>query len=331
MPRVRSALALVALLLPLGTTYAASAPARSTPLAVTGFILTGSPNTLVDRDAHALTTLGVDGVSLAADGASVADPGAGALRLLTRAHDQGLRAELLLSNYSNRLGDFDSRAAARLLRDPDNVEAVVHQLAGFVADQGWDGIAVDLESLSAADSDGLVDLITGLQGAMPTAKAVSIDMMASAARSEYADRGYDLDAIVNAVDTVTIMTYDLHGPGWSGPGSIGGLGWQRQVLDTLLQAVPAAKVDLGVSGYGYTWPRHGTGRSVTVAQARALVSRDHAKARWDARQGEWTATLHNGTVLWWSDGRSYDLRVKLAQQRGLHGLSLWRLGSADPL
>ena len=38
--------------------------------------------------------------------------------------------------------------------------------------------------------------------------------------------------------------------------------------------VPAAKVDLGVAGYGYTWPRHKAGRTVTDAQARKLALRD---------------------------------------------------------
>ena len=35
--------------------------------------------------------------------------------------------------------------------------------------------------------------------------------------------------------------------------------------------------------------------------------------------------------MWWSDGRSYVLRLALATELGLHGVALWRLGSADPL
>jgi hypothetical protein len=55
----------------------------------------------------------VDGVSLARNGRSVSAPDADLTRLLGTAHTNGLRAELLLSNYSNRIGDFDSQAAAK--------------------------------------------------------------------------------------------------------------------------------------------------------------------------------------------------------------------------
>ena len=98
------------------------------------------------------------------------------------------------------------------------------------------------------------------------------------------------------------MTYDQHGT-WSGPGPIGALAWQRRAVGVVTSMVPAAKVDLGVAGYGYTWPRDRDGRTVTDKQARKLVARDGAKARWRKGPGEWTARLSDGTRMWWSDGR----------------------------
>ena len=38
--------------------------------------------------------------------------------------------------------------------------------------------------------------------------------------------------------------------------------------------------------------------------------------------GEWRATLSNGTVIWWSDRRSFAKRLDLAGEYDLHGLSL---------
>ena len=52
---------------------------------------------------------------------------------------------------------------------------------------------------------------------------------------------------------------------------------------------------------------------------------------WDGAQGEWTATLKNGTVLWWSDAKSWPLRVSPAQKYGLHGMALWALDLSDPI
>ena len=61
------------------------------------------------------------------------------------------------------------------------------------------------------------------------------------------------------------------------------------------------------------------------------MKRDGAKAHFKKGPGEWTARLSDGTRMWWSDGRSYALRLEMATSAGLHGLALWRLGSADPL
>jgi spore germination protein YaaH len=311
----------------------AARAALAAALAVTGFILDGAPDSLVHKNAGALANLGVDGVQITADGRHVHAPSAGAQRLLSTAHADGLTAELLVSNFSSRTYDFDPEAGAHLLRSPANVRRVAGELASYVVDEGWDGVAVDLESLRRGDADGLLMLIEELQARMPAEKTVSIDMMASAYLPEYRARGYRLAEIGRAVDVLAIMTYDFHGPGWSGPGPIGPLGWQRDVLDLLATKVPLSKVDLGVAGYGYTWPadRDKVGHTVSVKRARELVAADGARAVWKATAGEWKAKLSDGTVLWWSDGRSYDLREQLATQRGLHGLALWRLGSTDTL
>lgn len=316
---------------PAGAEPAQPTSGRATPLAVTGFILGGAGGALVAREAHALATIGVDGVTINAAGTGVTRPTASSIRLVKAAHDHGLKAELLVSNFSSRLGDFDTAAAGRLLRDPGHVSSLARKLAGYVAAQGWDGVNVDLESLRRNHAAGLVRLVEELQERMPADKTVSIDLMASTSVADYRAGGYDLAEIARAADTVAVMTYDQHGPGWSAAGPVGGLVWQRRALGALMTKVPADQVDVGVAGYGYTWPRRGTGRAVSPRQARALVRRDGAKAVWKKGAGEWRARLSNGTVLWWSDARSYRKRVALARGLGVHGLALWRLGSADPL
>lgn len=313
----------------------AAAPAPATAmvpdgLEVTGWILQGGSNRLVERNADGITTLSVAAVALAPDGGGVTAPGRDHERLRKAAHRHGLAAELLVSNYSNRLGDFEPRRLHRLLANPKRIVRVARRLAGFAA-QGWDGINIDLERVRARDGDGLVTLAEQLGARLPDEKTVSIDVSAATSRRAYRDRGYRLARLAAAVDVIDLMTYDLHGPTWSGPGPIGDLDWQRRALEALLAVVPPGQVQLGVAGYGYTWPREGTGRSVTVRQARRLVERSGATAHWRPGPGEWTARLPDGTRMWWSDGRSYRRRVALAREYGVRGLAVWRLGSADPL
>ena len=334
---MRTLVLTVTLATALATTLAAApatageADRRAGELASTGYVLGGTPAGIVERDAHGLATLGVDGVAITPDGRDVELPNRQLKRLLRTAHDNGLRAELLVHNINAEHGDFDPQAGAALLRHPKRIRAVAKSLASFVAADGWDGIHIDLESLSKPDGRGLVRLAEELQARMPADKTVSIAMMASTERREYRARGYRLGPLNDALDTIALMTYDQHGPSWSGPGPIGALRWQRAALETLFQVVPPAKVDVGIAGYGYFWPRHRTGRALTLAQVRKRVAADGATPRWRAAAGEWSAKLSDGTVLWWSDGDSYELRLQLAEELGAHGLALWRLGSADPL
>ncbi|GAA4365739.1 glycosyl hydrolase family 18 protein [Nocardioides caricicola] len=323
---------LVALLLSLAVLAPTAPAAAQEPdgLEVTGWILQSAPDRTVTRNADGISTLSVAGVSIGPGGDRVAAPTDDARRLLRTAHRNGLDAELLVSNYSNRLEAFDPRAAHRLLDSDRNVAAVAERLGRF-ARQGWDGINVDLEVVRRSDADGLVAFVRAIQDAMPAAKTVTIDVSATGSLDGYRDRGYRMRALGEAADTIKLMTYDEHGPTWTGPGPVGSLDWQRRSLEAALDAVPPAKLDLGVAGYGYSWPKHRTGRSYTIPTIRRMVERDGARPRWSAEDGEWTTTLSNGTVLWWSDARSYARRVDLAQEHGLHGLALWRLGSADTL
>lgn len=300
-------------------------------LAVTGYTQSRTTNAVIERNAPGLTTLTVVGVSITADGRRLNPPPRDTLRLGRTAHREGLRAELLLNNWSNRIEGFDTRAAGRLRRSEDNIRRVARQAARFVEKGGWDGVNLDLESLRVGDGPGLVRLVEELQARMPAEKAVSIDLSARGSVASYRAAGYRLGALADTVDVVQLMAYDEHGPSWSGPGPIGSLDWQRRSLGVLRQKVPREQVDLGVAGYGYTWPTRGEGRSVTVAGARELVRHRGGRAVWKAEAGEWRAKLRDGTVVWWSDKRSYRLRRQLAREEGLHGLAVWRVGSADTL
>lgn len=324
---------LVALLLPLALLSTAAPAVAQEPegLAVTGWVLHSGSNELVRRNADGISTLSVAGISISADGGRVQTPSEGAQRLARAAHRHDLTAELLVSNYSNRLEAFDPRALHRLLSSDAKIRAVARRVAHHVVDQGWDGVNVDFERVRRSDAGGLTRFAEALQQRMPEARTVTIAISAATSVAAYRDRGYRLDDLADAVDVIKLMTYDYSGPTWSEPGPIGPLRWQRDAVDAILSVVPADQVDLGVAGYGYSWPEEGTGRSLTLRQVRGLLNRTDTRPHWRAGVGEWTATLPNGTVLWWSDKRSYAERIDLARENDLHGLAVWRIGSADTL
>ncbi|MFB2597816.1 glycosyl hydrolase family 18 protein [Herbiconiux sp. P17] len=318
------------------------------PFGVEGYLLVdGDSARHVAANVGLTTMIGVDGVMVAAGGASLIPEPEGSAEVVAEAHARGMRAELLIANYDLVTKDFSAEIGAALLGSPENRTAVIGQLVAAVEAGGYDSVQLDLEYLSIADAAGLTAFARELDSALDqipghgpdslpdsgtlTATGeipISIAVMAKASPADYLAAGYDFHGLLAVVDRVVLMGYDQHGPSWSEPGPIGGLPWVTSSLDALrASGVPDAKIDLGIGAYGYSWPGDGSpGTTLRVTDARAIA---HDRAEFDAEQGEWTATLDDGTVLWWSDERSRDLRMQYARDEGLHGVAIWQLASAE--
>jgi spore germination protein len=326
----RLLLLVVALAVALGVPAPTTTQAEAS-LPVEGYLMAvGGAQRYVTQNAANITVVGVDGVSLTNSGAKLTGTPKAAAAIIAAAHAHGLKAELLVSNYSSRLGDFSPTIAGRLLTVKKHRVAVAKSLAAKVKKWHFDGVQVDLESLKASHAAGLTAFVKSLRKALPARKTISMAVMSSETAGDYARSGYQLTKLTKRVNRFVLMAYDQHGPTWSKAGPVGGTPWVRTVLAAFVQAkVPKAKIDLGVGEYGYTWPADGSaGTSLSVAQARNLAG---DRATYDAVQQEWTATLANGTVLWWADGTTFTARKALAQAQGLHGLAVWELSLSDPI
>jgi spore germination protein len=296
--------------------------ARTSPV-VMGYALEGSARPAsITRDGDFLDTIGVDGVSLTARG-GVTALSAQAAGLRRAANRAGRPPVLLLSNYNNRIGDFDEPRAHRMLVSPRKRAAVARALARRAA--GFRGVQIDLESLRPRDARGLVAFTRAVRHALPKGRTVSMAFMASGNARGYAARGYRLTALARLLDVAVLMSYDQHGP-WSGPGPIAAMPWVRSELRYFVSRVPRRKVDLGAAAYGYQWG--GGASELTVPEARSLAG---SRATWSSTFGEWHATLANDRRIWWDDARSVDLRRQLAVDQHLHGLAIWQIGSSGGL
>lgn len=280
-----------------------------------------------EASADAVDVVGVSGVGILADGASMGTAGDDALALLDTVHDAGDRAELLVLNADQQTGAFDGDLAVTMLGDEANRAAVVAALADQVDTGGWDGLQLDFEELPGDAAPLYSQFAAELRDALPDDATLSVALQPAEDADGYADRGYDLVGLAESVDRVVLMAYDEHGTGFSEAGAVGGLPWTGRVLDALLEEVPAEQVDLGVAQYGYQWIGSTSGSSLTVAQARRAAA---STGEWDEEQGEYTARPADGSTLWWSDSRSLTVRAELAADRGLHGVAIWQLSTADP-
>ncbi|MDP9735034.1 glycosyl hydrolase family 18 protein [Curtobacterium sp. 260] len=324
---LRSSALAVALVVIVTTVAGCADASAARGVAVEAYVEPGAPTAVarVRAATERADTIGIDGVTLTADGRGLAPLPDGVDRLARAAARGGARPELLVSNFSGTLGDFSPETASALLADPVARAQVARDLAALAHDHHCTGVQIDLESLRDRDRAGLVAFAAALEDAvhdeLGADAPVSMAVMASTSAAGFRDTGYDLRRLAQHVDRFVLMTYDQHGP-WSGPGTIGALPWAQRVVEVAEhEGLPADRTDLGVAGYGYRWGGPDAGQ-VSPARARALAG---GAARWSDRTGEWSATLRDGHELHWSDARSYRARVALAQRLGLHGVALWSL------
>lgn len=303
----------------------------ATDLPIEGYLMAeDGAARFVTANAGAIRTVGVDGVNLTSSGARLTATPKAAAAIVSVAHSSGMKAELLLGNYSEAIGDFSPKIAGRLLKSAKHRSAVVKVLVAKVKKGHYDGVQLDLESLSRTHAAGLTAFVKRLREVLPAHKTISMAVMASETAGGYGRSGYQLTKLRSVVGRFVLMAYDQHGPTWSKAGPIGGTVWVKQVLAAFIAAgVPKPRIDLGVGEYAYTWPANGSkGTVLSVAQARALAG---GRATYDAIQQEWTATLSNGTVLWWSDATTLKARTQLALTQGIHGLAVWELSLGDAI
>ncbi len=187
--------------------------------AVEAYVEPGSPTAAIRVRAAAerAGTIGIDGVTLTADGQGLAPLPDGVDRLARAAARGGARPELLVSNYSETLGDFSPETASALLADPVARERVARELAALAHDHDCTGVQIDLESLRDRDRAGLVAFAAALDDAvhdeLGAGAPVSMAVMASTSAAGFRDTGYDLVRLAEHVDRFVLMTYDQHGPG----------------------------------------------------------------------------------------------------------------------
>jgi spore germination protein YaaH len=148
---------------------------------------------------------------------------------------------------------------------------------------------------------------------------------------------YDYREMGKYADFLSVMAYAEHGSS-DDPGPVAGLPWVKAIAEYSVSLIPARKVSLGVPFYGMRWEATGAasgrqwrGRSARYTDAAAAMA--GTQAVWDDTASSPHLSLNtNGrrTELWFENARSLQIKLRLAHDMGLRGISAWVLGQEDP-
>jgi len=157
---------------------------------------------------------------------------------------------------------------------------------------------------------------------------------------EYWRGGYDLKALAEIGDYISLMTYSQH-TRFTTPGPVAGYSWVESLVQfSLEQEIPADKLSLGIPFYSYHWyPRYteNGGRvwasGLSFEEVAGLLERYQAEITWLPDQKVHTAFWDNDGLFEYvfiEDQRSLDAKLDLLEKYELRGISVWRLGQEDP-
>jgi spore germination protein len=250
---------------------------------------------------------------------------------------------------------FNQEMLHRFLASDAARARAVASLVELCRRNGYLGIQVDFENLSIDDRDAFTrfyrELATALHrdGYKLSAAVVHRpdDLPGATQYQKWLFRnwraGYDLRAIGEIGDFVSLMSYNQH-TRRTPPGPQHGMPWLREVVEYALRHVPASKLSMGIITNSMHWytsqedritPEMARSYSAVVNHPRAMGLAERHGARWhwdDEQQVAWTYWSNAGTFEWLflEDARSFAPRLQLVDEFGLRGFSVWVMGSEDP-
>lgn len=271
-------------------------------------------------------------------------------RVLALAKRHGVKVVPLLVNRG-----FDQAKLHTLLASEEARARMTTAMVELCRRHDYAGFQIDFENLSIHDRDAFTrfyqDAATALHAAgrqLSVAVVHRPDELAgvTAYHEWMMDSwrgGYDLKALAEAGDFISIMTYSQH-TRRTPPGPGAALPWVEQNVAYFLRFMPPEKLSLGIPTGGMRWYTSYDER-ITPELARSyseglsyrwalgLLERNNAKLLWsDEHQSSYAFYPVGGTFEWifLEDARSFRARLGLIDRHKLRGFSVWVLGPEDP-
>ncbi len=250
---------------------------------------------------------------------------------------------------------FDQEMLHRLLMNDAARARTIESLVEECRRHGYIGIQFDFENLAMEDRDAFTRFYREAAEALHDAGfKISIAVVHRPDSYPGPTRyhkwlfknwraGYDLAALAEAGDFISVMSYSQH-TRRTPPGPQAGIPWMEDVIEYFLQFMPPEKLSLGIPTGSQHWytsqedhiqPEFARSYSqqLSYARAQSLIKRHEARVLWDDEQEVHFAYFANGGTFEWifmEDARSFRAKLDLVERYKLRGFSVWVLGPEDP-
>lgn len=249
---------------------------------------------------------------------------------------------------------FDRTLFHEFLQDTSAQRRTIEMMVDLALKHEYAGWQFDFENIHISDRQAFTDFYKNTARAFsPHGLSLSVavvptntdyDLKTAYHRFlyEYWRGAYDLKALAEAGDFLSLMTYSQH-TRRTPPGPVSGVPWMEEMVNYLLNdlGIPPEKVSLGIPFYSTYWyadydeERGGfiNGTGASYEKVMSLVNRYNADQVWLEKQQCYYALWNHDGVFEYAfieDKRSLEAKLKVLDEFNLRGISVWRLGQEDP-
>lgn len=269
-------------------------------------------------------------------------------RVMTLAAEKGIKVIPLIVNPG-----FSREIFHDFLQDTTAQKRAIHMMTGLAQKHGYAGWQFDFEHIHINDRDVFTAFYKKTANAfkehglslsaavVPTNTDVDLKTAYHRFLYEFWRGAYDLKALADAGDFLSLMTYSQH-TRRTPPGPVASVSWMREMVNYMLDlGINPNKISLGIPFYSNYWyadyseERGGfmNGRGASYEKVMGLVNRYNADMVWlENQQCHYALWNHDGVFeyAFIEDARSLEAKLRLLAELKLRGISVWRLGQEDP-
>jgi peptidoglycan-N-acetylglucosamine deacetylase len=238
----------------------------------------------------------------------------------------------VLPMLTNNIGQvFRGDIVHRILNNPEKRDRLISDIIKYLDLYKLDGINIDFEDLIETKNEVLVQFQKTLYEKMHARSLlVTQDVVPF-------NMDYNFEELSRYNDYVFLMAYDQYSDG-TGPGPISHQKWIEGAVDEAVKKIPADKIILGIAGFGYDWKLDDNDKVVHVdpisyQEALTLALSYDGKIIFDndSYNLHFTYDGDDGAPhkVQFTDAATTFNTMRFAEESGLGGVALWRLGNED--